>query len=357
MTRTALDDDALATALSATQRMLDLDPAAEPLAANLETAAEYVAEAQRALREYTERLTLDSDQLREVEARLALIADMQRRYGDNVTEIIAYGERAATEAAELEQAAQNIDELAREADLLATEAARAGASLSSSRRQAAQDLLTIVQTECDALRLANAQLQLRFEPLPAGSEGRSLNPASDSDALTPQRVEADRVLGDGPSHAALGFDQTGVERVEMLVSFNRDAPTQPLRRVASGGETARLTLALKAALGEHDEIPLLVFDEVDVGLGGRSGGIVGDRLRRLAQRRQVIYITHLPQVAARADQHVTVAKSAAESGTEVDVRTLEGEQRLIELAEMLGGNSEANRSSAAELLREATVAA
>ena len=118
-----------------------------------------------------------------------------------------------------------------------------------------------------------------------------------------------------------------------------------------------MTLALKAALGESDEIPLLVFDEVDVGLGGRSGGIIGDRLRRLAERRQVICITHLPQVAARAGQHVTVAKSAKGDGTRVEVRTLDGDARLVELADMLGGDSVANRASAAELLRDAAVSA
>ncbi len=356
-TRAALDDDSLAAALGATQRMLDLDPSAESLVASLEAAAEYVADAQRTLREYTDRLSLDSGQLNDVEARLALISDMQRRYGDTVTEIIAYSERAANEAAALEQAGHNVESLQQEADELALEAAAAGVSLSARRREAARELLAQVRAECESLRLTNAQLQLRFEPLSPANEGRSLRPVDDPDVLEPQCVSPGQTLPDGPRRSTVGFDQTGIERVEMLVSFNPEASPQPLRRVASGGETARLMLALKAALGENDEIPLLVFDEVDVGLGGRSGGIIGARLHHLAQRRQVICITHLPQVAARAGQHVIVSKSADESRTEVDVRTLDQEQRLVELAEMLGGDSPANRSSAAELLRNAAVAA
>ena len=355
--RVALDTDTLADALSAVRRMSAMDPGAEPLAGHLEAAAEYVAEAQRELREYADRLQLDAGQLSEVEERLALIAEMQRRYGDTVAEIIAYGERAAAEAMELEQSAQSVDELQAEADTLAAEAALAGAALSDNRRKSAQELLDQVQAECDSLRLANARLELRFEPLPVSPGGRSLALCDSSDAQVPHRVGAGYVQPDGSAQSAVGFDQTGIERVEMLVSFNPEAQTQPLRRVASGGETARLTLALKAALGESDEIPLLVFDEVDVGLGGRSGGIVGDRLRRLAERRQVICITHLPQVAARAGQHVTVAKSADGDGTRVEVRTLDGDARLVELADMLGGDSTANRASAAELLQDAAVSA
>ena len=354
--RLALETDTLADALSAVRRMSTMDPGAEPLAAHLEAAAEYVAEAQRELREYADRLQLDAGQLSEVEERLAVIAEMQRRYGDTVAEIIAYGERAAAEAMELDQSAQSIDELQAEADTLAAEAAIAGTALSDSRRKSAQDLLNQIQTECESLRLANARLELRFEPLPV-TGGRSLDLRDGTDAQIPQRVGAGHVQQDGSAQSEVGFDQTGIERVEMLVSFNPEAPTQPLRRVASGGETARLTLALKAALGESDEIPLLVFDEVDVGLGGRSGGIIGDRLRRLAERRQVICITHLPQVAARALQHVTVAKSAEGDGTRVEVRTLDGDARLVELADMLGGDSVANRASAAELLRDAAVSA
>ena len=355
--RVALETDTLADALSALRRMSAMDPGAEPLAGYLEAAAEYVAEAQRELREYADRLSLDAGQLSEVEERLALIADMQRRYGDTVAEIIAYGERAAQEAMELDQSAQSVDELSTEAETLAAEAAVAGAALSDSRRRAAQVLLKQVQAECDALRLANARLELRFEPLPAAGASRGLDLSEDADARIPQRVGADHVEADGSAQSSVGFDQTGIERVEMLVSFNPESPTQPLRRVASGGETARLTLALKAALGETDDIPLLVFDEVDVGLGGRSGGIIGDRLRRLAERRQVICITHLPQVAARAKQHVTVAKSADGDGTRVDVRTLDRDATLVELADMLGGDSIANRASAAELLRDAAVSA
>ena len=168
--------------------------------------------------------------------------------------------------------------------------------------------------------------------------------------------ESIRVAVDGRAISALddaqvGFDQTGMDRIELLVSFNPDAPPRPLQRVASGGETARLTLAIKAVLGDRDEVPVLLFDEIDVGLGGRSGATVGERLARLGQSHQVLCITHLPQVASYASAHLRVRKVADQSGTLVVVEALDAAARLTELAEMLGADSEANRTSARALLR------
>ena len=185
--------------------------------------------------------------------------------------------------------------------------------------------------ECDGLRLPGANIEFRFE---------SIEPAPGERALQ---------IDDQP----VGFDQNGIDQVELLVSFNPDSPPRPLQRVASGGETARLTLAIKAVLGESDVVPLMVFDEIDVGLGGRSGGMIGERLARLGEHRQVICITHLPQVAARAQDHITVSKAAVDDRTSVDVMMLSERDRIIELAEMLGGRTNANLASASDLLHPA----
>ncbi|MCY3922296.1 MAG: DNA repair protein RecN [Chloroflexi bacterium] len=329
--REALEHDVLGEALAASRRIANVDESAEPIAEAVESALEQAAEAVRSLRVYADELDLDPDRLGEVESRLSLIAEMKRRWGDSIAEVIAHGERAEAEANRLEQETADIDSLVAEAEQLAVNVAAAAIELSQRRRQAAEELAAAVTRECEHLRLPNARFEFEFEQIPASDEARSLK------------------VGD----RQVGFDQTGIDRVQLHVAFNPDAPTRPLQRVASGGETARLTLAIKAVLGESDLVPLMVFDEVDVGLGGRSGGMIGERLARLGEHRQVICITHLPQVAARAAQHITVAKSSHTNGTTVDVRMLSKEDRIVELAEMLGGVSDANRASAADLLHPA----
>ena len=325
----SLEDDSLGEALSAVRRIAEIDPAAEPISEALESAVEQAAEALRSLRAYADVVQLDPAKLSEVEARLALIGDMKRRWGDTIVEVIAHGEQAQTEADRLEQESADSDHLAAEAEQLARDLADAAMGLSQQRQSAAAELVAAVSSECDTLRLPEARIAFRFSPIPPSEDERVL-----------QVSEEQR-----------GFDQNGIDQVELQVAFNPDAPPIPLQRVASGGETARLTLAIKAVLGESDVVPLMVFDEIDVGLGGRSGGMIGERLARLGERRQVICITHLPQVAARAKEHITVTKSTIDARSVVDVRMLSDSARIVELAEMLGGASDINRASASELLQ------
>ena len=317
----ALESDALGTALAAARRLLEVDPDAAALAASLESAAEHAADAARELRAYADTIVIDPARLSEVESRLSLIAELERRWGDTVADVIAYGEQAAREAEQLESEEADLAGLQAEADALLAEIEAAANRLSSARREAAQRFAAAIHEECAPLHLESAIVDLAFEPIASADGERT------------------------------GFDQTGAERVELLVSFNPDAPPRPLRRVASGGETARLTLAIKAVLGDRDSVPVLLFDEIDAGLGGRSGGAVGERLARLGRSHQVLCITHLPQVASYAAEHVRVRKAADSQNSIVQVETLAPEQRLVELAEMLGADTAANRSSARDLLR------
>ncbi len=321
--RDALESDTLADAVAAARRLVEVDGQAAAVAASLESAAEHAADAARELRAYAETIVVDPARLAEVEARLSLIAELERRWGDTIADVIAYGERAAQEAEQLESEEADLAGMQSEAAALLGEIETAAERLSGARREAAQRFAAAIRAECGPLHLEGAVIEIAFEPIAGG----------------------DRI----------GFDQTGADRVDLLVSFNPDAPPRPLRRVASGGETARLTLAVKAVLGDRDAVPVLLFDEIDAGLGGRSGAAVGERLARLGRSHQVLCITHLPQVASYAGAHVRVRKLRGDInrkvGSLVEVESLDAEQRLGELAEMLGADSKANRSSARDLLR------
>ena len=153
----------------------------------------------------------------------------------------------------------------------------------------------------------------------------------------------------------LSFDGTGIDSVEFLVSLNLGDPPRPLARVASGGEAARLMLAIKTILSAADRIPILVFDEVDAGVGGRIGGVLGQKLWGLSKAHQVVCVTHLPQIACYADLHARVIKLASDDRTVTAVETLTDEARVTELSQMLGSDSGVARSNALEMLEQAVM--
>ncbi len=165
-------------------------------------------------------------------------------------------------------------------------------------------------------------------------------------------VESDE-LGDDPMTPSPGED--GSDHVEIVFAPNPGEAPKPLRKIASGGELSRVTLAAKTVLAEVDQIPTLVFDEIDTGVGGRLGAVLGRSLADLAKHRQVLCITHLPQIASYADRHLTVRKSVSGNQTETTVRVMNGDERLQELSEMVGGPrvTETTRAQARELLESA----
>ena len=339
--RAALESDVLGDALAAVRRIAEIDQAAAPISDALEIALDQAAAASRDVRAYADGIALDPARQADVEARIAAIADLQRRYGETVEQIIEHGRAAEAEADQLEAGAADAELLRSEADALAAEIASDALALSRERRAAAARLAAEVAAECQALRLDGASIQFRFDPLPP--TGRPI--PGWQPALVDRRGE--HPLGEP---ADSGFDQTGADRLELEASFNPGSPPLPLRRVASGGETARLTLAVKAVLGRRDAVPLLVFDEIDAGLGGRMGPTLAQRLARLAQSHQVLCITHLPQVAAAAAHHIVVRKALLAGAPVVEARPLSPDERVLELADMLGGRSEANLAGARELL-------
>lgn len=324
-----------------------LDPRMTDTATQADALQSQVYDLARDLRSYREGVEYNPRRLEAIEERLSLLGALKRKYGASIDEVLAYAERARAELEDLFSSEERLEVLrARETDLV-VRAGAAAARLSFARREAAVRLAAAVEREIADLRLVGGRFAVRLE-------------RRDDPEGIPVQVPADELAGAEGSDAPLvsapvfaAYDRTGVDRVEFYVALNPGEPLRPLIKVASGGETARLLLALKTILGAADAVPTLVFDEVDVGIGARSGQVVGEKLAGLAAHHQVVCITHLAQVAARAGAHFVVAKHVEDGRTFTDVRAIGGEDRARELAAMLGDVTEAHLAAAGELLRAA----
>ncbi len=293
------------------------------------TQAEALSDIVRDLREYVEKIEFNSHKLEQVEERLDLLHTLKRKYGNSIENILAFAEDAAQKLETITHAAERIAELEAEEKLILDKLSQKAGELSRKRHSASETLAHSVEGELADLRMAGARfmVDLRREPQPAG------------------------LVVEGEERVA--FNENGVDQVEFLIAPNPGEGFKPLVKIASGGETSRLMLALKNVLARADSIPTLVFDEVDQGIGGRVGTVVGEKLWQLARRHQVFVVTHLPQLAAFGDQHYRVGKQIQEGRTITQVEKLTDTTRLDELAQMLGNLSEANRSAAQEALTQA----
>jgi DNA repair protein RecN (Recombination protein N) len=207
--------------------------------------------------------------------------------------------------------------------------AEKGLSLSQKRKQAAEKMSKSIETELDDLRMASARFAVDFQTKP-DENGIPL-----------------------PNGGQAAFDASGLDKVEFLVAPNPGEGLKPLAKIASGGETSRLMLALKNVLTQADQVPTLIFDEIDQGIGGRVGGTVGEKLWNLGRAHQVFVITHLPQLAVFGDQHFQVQKIVENGRTLTRVAKLDGEPRTLELAQMLGEVTEGTIRSAHDIMQGA----
>ncbi len=343
--RSASAVDALGLAAEALAQLARIDPRMAETAALAEALQSQVYDLARELRAYREGVEYNPRRLERIEERLALIAALKRKYGATVAEVLAYGERARAELDELAMGEERLEQLREREEALRARLAEAAERLSHARRRAACRLAEAVQAEIAALDLAGGRFAVRME--------RQEDPEGVSVALPLEELVTPGGEPVAAERARVAFDRSGVDRVEFYVSLNPGEPLRPLAKVASGGETARLMLALKTVLGAADSVPTLVFDEVDVGIGGRSGRVVGEKLAALGRHHQVICITHLPQVAALAERHLAVTKRVDGGRTFTEVRALGGEERRRELAAMLGGLTAAHLAAADEMLAAA----
>ncbi len=306
------------------------------------------------LREYQRRVEFNPRRLAEVEERLDLIRRLKRKYGATVAEVLLYARRAAAELETITHSEERIAELQEQEKQLLEELAGAALELSARRREAARHLARGIEAELQDLRMSGARFAVDFR-WTEDPEGVPVTPEAVAAAgMSPAEVPNVSLP------ARLAFDLTGIDRVEFLVSPNPGEPLKPLTRIASGGETSRLMLALKAVLARVDETPTLIFDEIDQGIGGRVGATVGEKLWRLTVAganggvaHQVLCVTHLPQLAGFGDAHLRVEKVPLEGRTVTRVAVLEGPARIEELAQMLGASGESAYRSAEEILEEA----
>jgi DNA repair protein RecN (Recombination protein N) len=306
--------DALGAAAHAAEAVASMDPAAGGLAERAGSLAAEAAELARDLRDYREGLAADPTRLQEVRERAQALKALRRKYGETDSDVLGFLAEAADRLTTLTTADDRLAELAAEVKSLQADAGERASTVSRARRAAAPALAAAISTELEQLGMPGAALEVALEALP--EPGRS-----------------------------------GAERVELRLSAGPGQSALPLVKAASGGELSRTMLACRSVLADLDEVPTLVFDEVDAGIGGRAGLAVGRRLARLARDRQVLVVTHLPQIACFADRHVRVSK---DTGT-ATIEALDDHERIVELSRMLAGldGSEAAEGHAEELLTEA----
>lgn len=321
--------DALGQVLEALQSVSRIDQSQEQLATRAEELAVNAAELARDLRDYLEGIEFNPRRLTEVEERIDLINRLKRKYGGTLEAVLDFASSAEAELETIQHASERIQVLEDEEKQLLPHLAQKAERLSASRSQAAETMGRGVERELADLSMGGARFQVEMQH------------AEEPNGLP---------LEDGRRAA---FDASGIDRVEFLIAPNPGEGFKPLVKIASGGETSRLMLALKNVLAQADHVSTLIFDEIDQGIGGRVGAVVGEKLWQLGRQHQVLCITHLPQLAAFGDQHFCVHKQVDSGRTTTRVSALDGESRLNELAQMLGQVSEVNRTAAREALEQA----
>ncbi|MET7574071.1 DNA repair protein RecN [Streptomyces sp. NPDC005492] len=279
---------------------------------------------------YADDLDADPLRLAAVEERRAALTGLTRKYGENITAVLAYAEEGAARLTELDGDDERIDELTAERDALRAELGGLAQALTDARTEAAARFAAAVTAELASLAMPHARVSFEIRQ-----------------TEDPEGVE----VGGRP----VAYGPSGVDEVELLLAPHPGAPPRPIAKGASGGELSRVMLAVEVVFAGTDPVPTYLFDEVDAGVGGKAAVEIGRRLAKLAKTAQVVVVTHLPQVAAFADRQLLVEKTNDGSVTRSGVKVLEGEDRVRELSRMLAGqeDSETARAHAEELLATA----
>jgi DNA repair protein RecN (Recombination protein N) len=338
---------ALRAALRNVEELARYDGRFTEIAGQLESARATVGDVSGSLRDYAEGINASPERLAEIEDRLAAIDRLKRKYGKTVAEVIAFGEDVADKLAEVEDRDEILKTLRAELDEAAVAYRAAASVLSADRKAAADKLAKLAEAQINSLAM-----KVRFEVAVQSPEelNRAVGRDSVGQGFSPDKSVAKRAgalapEGSSSENSQSHWTSSGWDEVEYRIATNPGEPLKALHEIASGGEMSRVMLALKVSVEEGAAKPkkktatprTLVFDEIDIGIGGRAAEAVGQKLKSLSRGQQVLCVTHLPQIAAFADQHFVVEKREADGRTKMQIRLLDDRARMHEVARMVSG--------------------
>ena len=305
--------DKLGEGMQALEKAAEVDATLQPLVETMQQAACQIEEVAREVRTYRDRIEFNPEALSQIEERLDEIAKLKRKYGQDISEILRCATKIREELATIEDQTARRETLTKKLRSLEEELTQAALALSGLRKVTARKLESTVSKELAEVNMAKTVFQVEISRTADQENGIPVN--SEKVAVT----------------------KDGIDQVQFLVAPNPGEGLRPLAKIASGGELSRLMLVLKVIMAEEDQIPTMVFDEIDTGIGGRTAQAVAEKLLLLGLSHQVICVTHLPQIASMADRHFYIEKKTRGERTNVEVRALEQKERVEELARMLGG--------------------
>jgi len=308
-------------------KLSQIDVGLKGLSERLENTVYELEDITREVRAYRDKIEFNPVRLETVEERLDLIYRLKRKYGDTIDEILAYQANVAQTLEELSESSIRITELRDDINREIEIARQLATQLSQERKTTAEELEKLIENELHTLGMDKTAFKV------AVHQGES------PDGLIKQNGKSYQLTPDG------------IDEIEFFISPNVGEELRPLTKIASGGEISRVMLALKTILAEIDEMPSMIFDEIDAGIGGRTAYIIGEKLKHIATVRQVLCVTHLPQIAIMADAHILVEKNVYGNRTKIEARLLNEEERIQEITRMLGGQkTEITLAHAKEML-------
>ena len=320
--------DLLRNVSGTTSKLGEMDTRLKELSERLESALYELEDVAHQARNYRDSIEFNPHRLSEIEDRLNLIYQLKRKYRQSIPELLVYQAEVEKQLKDLQFGSEYTEELKADLSTAISEAQEIAINLSDKRKTVASELQVLVERELHTLGMEKAVFRVLVQPM-----------------LSPNGI---LLVGNNRFELRLH----GMDTVEFLISPNVGSEPQPLANIASGGEISRAMLALKTILARIDNIPTMIYDEIDVGIGGQTADVVGGKLKELANFRQVICITHLPQIACLADRHFRVEKHVKENQTFITAKQLTTEERVEEIARMHGGKlTDAAFARARELLR------
>ena len=313
----------LSRILNSMKEISHIDPRASDALKSVENALPLLEDTAYFLRDYRDRLDFDPGRLEQVQERIEIIKGLKRKYGSSVQEIIDYRDRASIEFEELHHSEETLEGLRKELEKLRSNFSEKARKLSIKRKSTAEKIESEVVSQLSELSMPDTRFSI----------------------LIKQDTGEDTTDG-------FRATQKGIDSIEFLISPNVGEVLKPLSKIASGGELSRMMLALKSIIAKGDKIPVLIFDEIDSGIGGKTAETVGQKLKNLSSSHQIICITHLAQIASFADRHLRIEKKIKKDRTIVEISQVEKDERTAEIARMLSGEiSEVSLKHAKEMLK------